>query len=129
MTDSDEHELRRCFEAVTGGQDLDGLRDLGSVDDRETLRRAPLDDSRILRVRVELINTETPIVRTLDLRSDTTLATVHLALQAAFGWSDSHLYRFALGGGPFDPRSELFLCPEDVEEGRGRGDANRCRPR
>ena len=38
-------------------------------------------------------------------------------LQAAFAWSDSHLHRFSLGGGPFDRHSELFLCPFDVEEG------------
>ncbi len=121
MTGSDEDELRRRFEAATAGQELDSLRELGSVDDRAPGRRPPLEGIRILRVRAELLHSETRIVRTLDLRSDTTLATVHLALQAAFGWSDSHLYRFALGGSPFDPRSELFLCPYDVDEGEDAG--------
>ncbi|MDE3130152.1 MAG: plasmid pRiA4b ORF-3 family protein, partial [Acidobacteriota bacterium] len=38
-------------------------------------------------------------------------------LQAAFSWDDYHLWRFCLGGGPFDHDNQLFLCPWDVEEG------------
>ncbi len=38
-------------------------------------------------------------------------------LQVAYGWTESHLHRFSLGGHPFDPSSQLFLCPYDVEEG------------
>ena len=30
---------------------------------------------------------------------------------------DSHLWRFSLGGDPFSPSSQVFLCPWDVEEG------------
>ncbi len=41
---------------------------------------------------------------------------VHRVLQAAFGWTDSHLWRFSLGGEPFDAASQLFLCPWDEEE-------------
>lgn len=62
-----------------------------------------------------------PIWRRLDLRSDISLLDAHRALQAAFGWLDYHLYRSSLGGSPFHPRSELFLCPYDVEEGEDPG--------
>ena len=46
-----------------------------------------------------------------------TLDVVHRVLQAAFGWTDSHLWRFSLGGDPFSSSSQVFLCPWDVEEG------------
>ncbi len=42
-------------------------------------------------------------------------------LQVAFGWSDSHLHRFALGSSVWDETSEKFLCPFDVEEGEDEG--------
>lgn len=51
------------------------------------------------------------------MRSDVRLDLVHQVLQAAFGWTDSHLHRFSLGGDAFDGEAELFLCPFDVEEG------------
>jgi hypothetical protein len=42
---------------------------------------------------------------------------VHRVLQHAFSWTDTHLWRFSLGGDPFEPASQVFLCPWDVEEG------------
>lgn len=83
---------------------------------RPELRRRPLDGRVVLRVRVDLAYAQPPIWRRLDLRSDLTLDVVHQVLQAAFGWTDSHLHRFSLGGGPFDATSQLFLCPFDVGE-------------
>ncbi len=55
------------------------------------------------------------------MRSDVGLDVFHQVLQAAFGWTDSHLHRFAIGGSPFDRNAELFLCPYDVEEGEDDG--------
>ncbi len=55
------------------------------------------------------------------MRSDLGLDLVHSILQGAFGWSDSHLHMFAIGGGTFDRDSQLFLCPHDVEEGEQEG--------
>jgi Plasmid pRiA4b ORF-3-like protein len=46
---------------------------------------------------------------------------VHQVLQMVFGWSDSHLHRFALGPSVWDETSELFLCPFDVAEGEDDG--------
>ncbi|MGH3447682.1 MAG: plasmid pRiA4b ORF-3 family protein, partial [Nocardioidaceae bacterium] len=70
----------------------------------------------IYRLRVDLDHARPPIWRRLDVRSDLTLDVVHEVLQTAFGWTDTHLHRFALGGSPFDVRSQVFLCPYDVEE-------------
>lgn len=72
-------------------------------------------------MRVDLDDARPPIWRRLDIRSDTTLEDVHRSIQSAFGWLDYHLYRFALGGHPFDRRSELFLCPFDIDEGEEAG--------
>ncbi|MEV8273370.1 plasmid pRiA4b ORF-3 family protein [Microbacterium sp. NPDC077184] len=49
------------------------------------------------------------------MRSTITLDTLHDVLQAAFGWADEHLHRFALGGGAWDRESQLFLCAYDVD--------------
>jgi Plasmid pRiA4b ORF-3-like protein len=87
------------------------------VSARPELRRPPLDEVVIYRIRVDLDHAEPPIWRRLDLRSDLPLDVVHQMLQVAFGWTDSHLHRFSLGGHPFHPTSQLFLCPYDVEEG------------
>ena len=73
------------------------------------------------RIRVDLDDSEPAIWRVLDVRSDLTLDVVHSLLQGAFGWTNSHLHRFSLGQGPFDPGSQLFLCPFDVEEGEDEG--------
>lgn len=60
----------------------------------------------IYRVRVDLDGAAPPIWRRLDLRADLPLDMVHLVVQAAFGWENRHLYRFATGGGPFDDGSQ-----------------------
>ena len=85
------------------------------------LRRQRRHDVVTYTVRVALDHSTPPIWRRLELRSDLTLDVVHEVLQAAYGWNDSHLHRFALGGSPFDPRCELFLCPYDVKEGEEDG--------
>ncbi|MEP6816666.1 MAG: plasmid pRiA4b ORF-3 family protein, partial [Marmoricola sp.] len=62
-----------------------------------------------------------PIWRRLDLRSDLTLDAVHQVLQTTYGWTDSHLHRFSIGGEPFDLAAEWFLCDYDAEEGEDDG--------
>lgn len=124
-------DLLRRFEAAISGVELDDLRriagDLSMVAGRvpmpvrPELRRPPLPEPRVYRLRADLDHARPPIWRRLDVRSDLTLDVIHQVLQAAFGWTDSHLHRFALGGGPFDWNSQLFLCPYDVEEGEDDG--------
>lgn len=131
--DDAQAELHRKFEAAISGMELSDLRqltgDLSLVDGRiahhrtrPELRRPQRDDVAIYRVRVDLDHAEPPIWRRLDLRSDLSLDVVHQVLQAAFGWTDSHLHRFSLGGHPFDRTSQLFLCPYDVENGEDEDD-------
>jgi hypothetical protein len=130
----DDQDLLRRFEAAISGMELDDLRRLAAElpklagaeptpAGRPTLRRQPRGEVANYRLRVDLDHARPPIWRRLDLRSDVSLDVVHQVLQAAFGWTDSHLHRFALGGGPFDRHSELFLCPFDVEDGEDAGTA------
>ena len=81
------------------------------------LRRSPLPEVRIFRVRVDLKRSQPRIWRRLELRSDLTLDLVHRVLQTSFGWTDTHLWRFSIGGEPFSRSGQAFLCPWDVEEG------------
>jgi hypothetical protein len=127
--DDRQADLLRQFEAIIGGAELDTLRQLSGAlsrlgappgqparPRRPELRRPRLKELRRFVVRVDLRHAKPPIWRRLEVRSDMTLDVVHRVLQAAFGWTDSHLWRFSLGGDPFSPSSQVFLCPWDVEE-------------
>lgn len=120
----DDAEMLRRFQAATSGQELVELRDLATMllgaesgAPRPSLRRHRLDGLHVMTVRLELDHSDPAIWREVEVRSDLSLAAIHEVVMAAYGWSGGHLYRFSLGGGPFDPQSELFLCPFDVEEG------------
>ncbi|MFF0283685.1 plasmid pRiA4b ORF-3 family protein [Rhodococcus aetherivorans] len=52
--------------------------------------------------------------RRLELPGDLALDRVHVVIQAAMGWFDSHLHRFRTGN---DPRSPHFVTVFDVDEG------------
>jgi hypothetical protein len=80
-------------------------------------RRSRRRSAAMFRLRVDLEDAKPPIWRRLEMRSDLTLDRVHHVLQGAFGWTDSHLHRFALGSSVFDEDAEMFLCPFDVEDG------------
>ena len=128
--DDRQADLLRQFDAIIGGAGLDDLRQLaGALSQlgvrpgeqarprRPELRRPRLTELQRFVVRVDLRHAKPPIWRRLEIRSDLTLDVVHRVLQAAFGWTDSHLWRFSLGGDPFSSSSQVFLCPWDVEEG------------
>jgi Plasmid pRiA4b ORF-3-like protein len=131
--DHDPAELHRRFEEIITGMDLDDLKELAGQlltfpsrvpaksETRPSLRKPGRGEAAILRVRVDLAHAKPPIWRRLDVCSDIGLDVFHQVLQSAFGWMDSHLHRFALGGSPFDRNSELFLCPYDVDEGEDDG--------
>ena len=129
--DDRRDELLRRFESAISGAGLDDLRQLvggllplgappvggpARTPHRE-LRRSPFPEIRIFRVRVDLQRSRPRIWRRLTLRSDLTLDLVHRVLQTSFGWTDTHLWRFSIGGEPFSRSGEAFLCPWDVEEG------------
>jgi hypothetical protein len=96
-------------------------RDGADMLPRPHLRRPPLAEVVTYRLRVDLDRVVPPVWRMLEVRSDLTLDVLHRVLQVAYGWSDTHLHRFALGGDPFGFDSELFLCPYDVEHGEDEG--------
>jgi hypothetical protein len=129
VTSPNDDETLRTFNEAIAGMGLDDLRALtGALLDRgraalvppparPTIRRRPRrPDVVTLRVRVDLNDARPPIWRRLDLRSDLTLDVVHQVLQDAFGWTDSHLHRFALGEDIWDRDADVFLCPYDVED-------------
>jgi hypothetical protein len=131
VSDDDRRaDVLRQFEAIIGGAGLDDLRQLAGTlsrlgaqareptpPRRPELRRPRLTELQRFVVRVDLRYAKPPIWRRLEIRSDLTLDVVHRVLQAAFGWTDSHLWRFSLGGDPFSPSSQTFLCQWDIEEG------------
>lgn len=72
---------------------------------------AAMDGSEDLIVCMEahILDIEPPVSRALELPLSLTLAQLHGVLQAAFGWTDSHLHRFEVGGldyGPIDPEED-----------------------
>lgn len=82
---------------------------------RPDLRHPRRRDVAVYRVRVHLDGSDPTIWRRVELRSNLTLDLLHQVLQVAFDWTDSHLYRFSLGGGAFERHSQLFLCPYDMD--------------
>lgn len=130
-------ELLRQFQELISGMSVADLRavsgqvlSLASGDPLAALRagrgavtrrRARRGDEVTFRVRVDLAGATPPIWRRLELTSSMFLGELHQVLQAAFGWTDTHLHRFALGSSVWDEASEKFLCPYDVEEGDGDG--------
>lgn len=57
---------------------------------------------------------QSPVWRRLELPGDLTLPRVHDVIQAAMGWTDSHLHRFRTGS---DPRSAYFITEFDLDDG------------
>ena len=70
-----------------------------------------------LRVRVDLVGTTPPLWRSLVVPAHLTLDLLHDVLQVAFGFTDSHLHRFALAEDPLGHDFVGILTPFDVAEG------------
>ncbi|MFZ2273386.1 plasmid pRiA4b ORF-3 family protein [Corynebacterium variabile] len=88
----------------------------GPVPERPHLRRDPLQEVHIFRLRISLNGSDPEIWREVLVRSDMKLSVLHQVIQASYLWWDYHLYRFALGGGAFEDSADLFLCPFDEQE-------------
>ena len=93
---------------------LDGPLERPPSPSRRRPRRA---DVVTYRVRVDLNGTRPPLWRRFELASDLFLDQIHGIMQVAFGWTDSHLHQFGSGPGHYDPETEHYLCPFQVEEG------------
>lgn len=72
-------------------------------------------DSHALRLRIELLGIQPTVYRQVIVPASITLSKLHQVIQAAMGWTDSHLHEFGIGGvrygtpDPFDdepPQSE-----------------------
>ena len=75
---------------------------------------APPPQPRLLTIKLTLEHTTPPVWRRLLVPGDLTLDRVHDVLQAAMGWTDSHLHRFFAGTSQDD---DYFVTEYDVEEG------------
>ncbi|MDP8969416.1 MAG: plasmid pRiA4b ORF-3 family protein, partial [Actinomycetota bacterium] len=80
-------------------------------------RRPRRRDVVTYRVRIDLQGTKPPLWRRLEFASDLYLDDVHAIIQAAFGWTDSHLHRFGSGPQYYSHETEYYLCPFEVDEG------------
>jgi hypothetical protein len=90
----------------------------GEASDETPSRRHPgRPGVATYRVRVDLEGTSPPLWRRLELASDLYLDEVHAVIQAAFGWTDSHLHRFGSGPDYYSHDTEYYLCPFEVREG------------
>jgi hypothetical protein len=78
---------------------------------------APPETPVQFQLRVELADSEPPIWRRLTLPSNLTFDVLHEVLQVAFGWTNSHLHRFALANDRYGRETQGILTPFDVEEG------------
>jgi hypothetical protein len=67
-------------------------------------------DAIVIRADVQIGGIDPAIRRTLELPRDLNLAQFHEVLQASFGWTDSHLHQFNIGG-------LLYGAPEFDEDG------------
>lgn len=118
----DNDDVRKQFDALISGADLEQLNlvtrellvadALNVVHIRLNRRRPRPREVFTYRIRVDLNGSEPLIWRTVEVRSDLTLDLVHSIMQGAFGWTDTHLYRFASGR---IGQSQLYLCPFDVQ--------------
>ena len=68
-------------------------------------------------VRIDIVDSSPPIWRRLSLPSNLALDRLHDVLQAAFGWTDSHLHQFTPSADPHRQEFEGILTPFDLAEG------------
>jgi hypothetical protein len=61
-------------------------------------RRRHRGMTAIVRLKVTLEDVEPKVMRRLDVPLKIRLDRLHLVLQVAMGWTDSHLYEFTAGG-------------------------------
>jgi hypothetical protein len=65
---------------------------------RTSTARRKDEPPRTYQVKVTLMETDPPIWRRLIVPGDTTLARLDRIIQAAMGWTNSHLHTFTVGG-------------------------------
>ncbi len=112
MADATPEQKRTLVDALMGGRVTSIFEKLN---ERPEPTVAPVSDKvRGFRVRLDLQGAKPPVWRRLELPGDMTLPRVHDVIQAAMGWTDSHLHRFTTSS---DPRASYFLTQFDLDEG------------
>ena len=112
MAGASPEENRALLDALMSGQ-VSSIFEKLKRDQAPTLLAIPTE-VRGFRVRLDLRGAKPPVWRRLDLPGDLTLPWLHDVIQAAMGWSDSHLHRFRTGR---DHRSPYFVTSFDLDEG------------
>ena len=114
--------------AKAAGVDLEDERALGTFikgwNARSELDLADLEvpqaiePDEILQLKITLKGiSKPPVWRRVQVRADTTFATLHQIIQAAFGWTDTHLHTFEYEGeqiGVVDPEYDND-CADEAE--------------
>lgn len=65
---------------------------------RRTTKKARQDTSQVYQLKVTLKGSKPPIWRRVQVRGSYTLFDLHIVVQVAMGWSDSHLHEFVVRG-------------------------------
>jgi hypothetical protein len=112
MAGATPEESKALIEALMNRQ-VTSIFEKLKLDERPELRPVP-ERTRGFRIRLDLHGAKPPIWRRLELPGDLTLPRVHVAIQAAMGWTDSHLHRFRMGN---DHRSPYFATEFDLDDG------------
>jgi hypothetical protein len=105
-------ETQALLDALMSGQVSSIFEKLGR-EEEPTLLPIPTQ-VRGFRVRLDLRGAKPPVWRRLELPGDLSLPRLHDVIQAAMGWTNSHLHRFRTGS---DHRSPYFVTQFDLEEG------------
>jgi hypothetical protein len=61
------------------------------------MKQKSFDIAMVYRLKVNLKGSKPPIWRRLEVPGDVTLAKLHVILQVAMGWTNSHLHSFKIG--------------------------------
>lgn len=107
---------RASMEAMNEGAESGAYPESLLDGDAYGLPESPLE-TKLLRVRIELDGARPPIWRRVDVCGDLTLDGLHIVVQEAMGWADSHLHRFSLDSGPGLYGGRGFVTDHDLDEG------------
>jgi hypothetical protein len=112
MAGASPEENKALLDALMSGR-VSSIFEKLKRDEEPTLRPVPTE-VRGFRVRLDLHGAKPPVWRRLELPGDLSLPRLHDVIQAALGWSNSHLHRFRTG---HDHRSPYFVTHFDLDEG------------
>ena len=112
MAGASPEENKALLDALMSGQ-VSSIFEKLKRDEEPTLLPVPTEVCGF-RVRLDLHGAKPPVWRRLELPGDLSLPRLHDVIQAAMGWTNSHLHRFRTGR---DHRSPHFVTDFDLDEG------------